>query len=226
MKYDIFFKFYLQMGCHSLQSFISQWNKHNLSNYVILWGQGLLKIWDYIKETWFKAYRILEFMCHFWNQKLGITLQLLEVVTASRGKEHMSRVMGNGALRSVSLSYPKKDWWVGPRQSFFGYDTNYKFVLYCLNRLYSLVGVIPKDGLAGPLPEQSFFWYDNDKDLKACFPMTRLIYIWDVAFEQRLSLKDSSNQQTLCDSMLSDSINVNCSKSSLWPYNSGQPQKK
>ncbi len=28
-----------------------------------------------------------------------------------------------------------------------------------------VVGVIPKEGLAG----QSFFGYDNDKDLKVCF---------------------------------------------------------
>ncbi len=28
-----------------------------------------------------------------------------------------------------------------------------------------IIGVIPKEGLARPRP-QSFFWYDNDKDLK------------------------------------------------------------
>ncbi len=32
------------------------------------------------------------------------------------------------------------------------------------------VGVIQKEGLAGPA-HQSFFWYDNDKDLKVCLPM-------------------------------------------------------
>ncbi len=77
--------------------------------------------------------------------------------------------MGNRALRSLSVSYQKKQWWVGPRQSFFGYGTDYKFVLCCLHRLHSLVGVVPEAG------RQSFFWYDDDKDLKARFPMTLLI---------------------------------------------------
>ncbi len=34
----------------------------------------------------------------------------------------------------------------------------------------SVVGVIPKEGLAGPA-NQSLFWYENDKDLKVCFPV-------------------------------------------------------
>ena len=37
-----------------------------------------------------------------------------------------------------------------------GYDIDYKILLYCLHRLYSVVGVIPKEGLAeglvGPQP--------------------------------------------------------------------------
>ena len=41
------------------------------------------------------------------------------------------------------------------RQSFFRYETDYKISLYCLNRLYSVVGVIPKD-------------------LKVCFLVTRV----------------------------------------------------
>ena len=49
--------------------------------------------------------------------------------------------MGKCALRSLSLSYPKKDWRVGPCQSFFGYDTN-----------YDVFGVIPKEGFTGPGP--------------------------------------------------------------------------
>ena len=58
-------------------------------------------------------------------------------------------------------------------QSFFWYNTDFKIVLCCLHRLYSVVGVIPKDGLAGPA-RQSFFWY-NDKYLKARFPIARLV---------------------------------------------------
>ena len=61
---------------------------------------------------------------------------------------HVSRVMGKCAFRSLSLSYQKKNWWAGPRQSFFGYDTDYKIALSCFQGLYSVVGVIPKEGLA------------------------------------------------------------------------------
>ena len=39
----------------------------------------------------------------------------------------------------------------------------------------SIVGLMRKEGLAGPA-RQSFLGYDNDKDLKACFPMTQLSY--------------------------------------------------
>ncbi len=35
---------------------------------------------------------------------------------------------------------------------FFGYDTNYKILLCCLHRLYSVAGVIPKEDIAGPQP--------------------------------------------------------------------------
>ena len=70
----------------------------------------------------------------------------------SYGNPSMSCVMGNHALRPLLLSYPKKDWWAGPHQSCFWYDTDSKIVLCCLHRLYSVVGVIPKEGLAGPRP--------------------------------------------------------------------------
>ncbi len=33
-------------------------------------------------------------------------------------------------------------WLAGTRQSFFGYDTDYKILLYCLHRFYFLVSVI------------------------------------------------------------------------------------
>ena len=57
----------------------------------------------------------------------------------------MSRVTGKPTLRSFSLSYQKKDWRAGAHQSFF-----------CRAR-------------------QSFFWYDNDKDLKVHFLVTQVI---------------------------------------------------
>ncbi len=62
---------------------------------------------------------------------------------------NLSCVLRKCALRSLPLSYPKKDWRAWPRQSFFGYDTDYKIVLCCLHRLYSVVGVIPKEGYWG-----------------------------------------------------------------------------
>ena len=34
---------------------------------------------------------------------------------------------------------------------FFGYDADYKILLYHLHGLYSVVGVIPKEGVAGPI---------------------------------------------------------------------------
>ena len=36
----------------------------------------------------------------------------------------------------------------------------------------TVVGVIPKEGLAGAPAHQSFFGYDNDKDLMVCFLVT------------------------------------------------------
>ncbi len=70
----------------------------------------------------------------------------------------MSHVTGKRALRLLLLSYPKND----SRQSFFGYDTNYKDVPCCLQDYI--------------LACQSFFWYDTDKHLKAHFPMTQVTY--------------------------------------------------
>ncbi len=68
--------------------------------------------------------------------------------------------MGTRALRNLSLSYPKKDWQAGPRQSFFGYDTDYKILFCYLQRLYSVVCVISKEGLVA-------------KDLKVHFLVTQ-----------------------------------------------------
>ncbi len=109
---------------------------------------------------------------------------------------------------SLSLSYPKKDWWVGPCQSFFGYDTDYRSVFCCLHRLYSVVSVITKEGLVGPGRSillghhQSFFWCDNDKDLNACFPVTQLSF-----YGQRTDMTPE------CYSLLStylDSAQIDC----------------
>ncbi len=65
--------------------------------------------------------------------------------------------MGKRALRSLSLSYLS----LGMTPTIKLYSAAF--------RLYPVVSVIPKEELAGyPGPaRQSFFWYDNDKDLKA-----------------------------------------------------------
>ncbi len=66
-------------------------------------------------------------------------------------------------LRSLSLSYQKKDGRAWPRPSFFWHDTNFS-----AESNSQKVGVVPKEGWARP----SFFSYDNDKDLKVCFLVT------------------------------------------------------
>ena len=63
------------------------------------------------------------------------------------------------------VSYQKKD----------GYDNDYKILLYCFHKLYSVVCAIPKEGAPA---RQSFFGYDNDKDLKVCFLMAHVIYVF------------------------------------------------
>ena len=72
---------------------------------------------------------------------------------------------------------------LGPRESFFGYDTDYKILRYCLHMLYSRVGVIPKEGLAG--------LYDNDKDLKVSFLVARIIYSFKLSW--LFSVRDSAS---------------------------------
>ncbi len=59
---------------------------------------------------------------------------------------------------------------LGPRQSFFGYDTDYKTLLYCLHRWYSVVGVIPKEELVGPQPANPSSSVAKTKTLRSVFP--------------------------------------------------------
>ncbi len=92
--------------------------------------------------------------------------------------EHLlSCVTGKCALRSLSLSYPKKDGPVKPHQSFFGYDTGYKTVFWYSAAFtdYILYSVSYQKKNWWGLAHQSFFWYDNDKDLKVGFPVTQLL---------------------------------------------------
>ncbi len=69
-------------------------------------------------------------------------MNLLFQISWSGQSTQLSCVTRKYALRSLSLSYPKKDWRVRPCQSFFGNDTDYKIVYCCLHRVYSAVSVI------------------------------------------------------------------------------------
>ena len=86
------------------------------------------------------------------------------------------RVMKKQTLRSLSLSYQKKDglaWRAWPRPSFFSYDTDLSefdsrdIIDYILKKSVSCQ---TKDGHGHVRP--SFFGYDNEKDLKDCFLVT------------------------------------------------------
>ena len=70
-------------------------------------------------------------------------------------------------LTSLSLSYQKDDSLAGPRQSAIWYDADFTISTDTVKAAdnKSIVGVISKEGLAGPT-RQSFFWYDNDEDLE------------------------------------------------------------
>ncbi len=59
---------------------------------------------------------------------------------------------GKTCLKIFVVAIPKESLTDRALQSFSGYDTDYKIVLCCFHRLYSVVGVIPKEGLAGPCP--------------------------------------------------------------------------
>ncbi len=65
--------------------------------------------------------------------------------------------------------------------------------------VYSIVGVIPKKDWWGPAL-QSFFWYDNDKDIKAHFRVTQLISTRHIGLEanQFLTLSKSNMFEETC----------------------------
>ncbi len=84
--------------------------------------------------------------------------------------------MGKCVLRSLSLSFQKKNWQVGPQQSFFWYDTYWKIKSVKAAEYNFVVGVIPKEGVAGPCPP-ILLWVWQRKDLKAHFLVTRTAHI-------------------------------------------------
>ncbi len=92
---------------------------------------------------------------------------------------HMTCITRKQTLRSLWLSYQKKDGRAWPRISFFWYDTDLAGnMIYKVKRLkFWKVGLNQnKDGHGHGHP--SFFWHDNDKDLKVCFLLTHTICDW------------------------------------------------
>ncbi len=59
--------------------------------------------------------------------------------------------------RSLALSYQKKVWPGTSPDKPFWYDTDYRIVLFCLHRLYFIVGATPKECLARLVPAKPFF---------------------------------------------------------------------
>ncbi len=80
--------------------------------------------------------------------------------------------------KQVFVVVMPKEGLVGSRQSLFGYDTNYKILLYCLHRFYSVVGVIPKEGLVGPHPTNLSLGMTTTKTFKVCFLVTHVNNMW------------------------------------------------
>ncbi len=75
-------------------------------------------------------------------------------------------------LRSLLMSYQKKNWRAGPHQSFFWYDTDYRFIICSPHRVYMVYSQChTKRRIGGALPANPSF----DKDLKKCFCGTRHI---------------------------------------------------
>ena len=67
-------------------------------------------------------------------------------------------------------------------QSFFGYDTDYKILLYCLQRLYFVVGVICKEGLVGPQPTNPSLSMTMTKTLQS-------VFLWPASNKDRLVVR-------------------------------------
>ncbi len=79
--------------------------------------------------------------------------------------------MRKQTLRSLSVSYQKKDGRAWSRPSFFWYDTDFlefdsaDIIEYILEKSVSYH------------MRPSFFWYDNDKDLKVYFLVAHVNYV-------------------------------------------------
>ena len=106
---------------------------------------------------------------------------------------NMTPVTRKQTLRSLWLSYQKKDGCAWLRQSFFWYDTDFSEFYSTDITDYNLekqVSCQKKDGHghAGPF----FFWYD-DKDLKVYFLVTRISYPMSLTYPNTQYLMMSTN---------------------------------
>ncbi len=79
----------------------------------------------------------------------------------------------NVSFKTSVFVIPKGGLAGGPQPSFVWCDTNYRFVVCSFLRLYCKVGVIPNDGLVGPLPTNPSFGMITTKIFKYAFFVAR-----------------------------------------------------
>ena len=112
-------------------------------------------LWDEDKESTEVFEKILVGSWQLWNECFESTdafRRVFAVFWKINKIFHKSLAAKMRLLRSLSLSYQKKDWQSGFRQSFFLYDTDYRFVICKIHRFHCKVGVIPKERLVEPCP--------------------------------------------------------------------------
>ncbi len=97
----------------------------------------------------------------------------------------MSHIMRKHALRSLSLSYQKKDWRSGPAYPpSFGMTPTMEYLqgdqkVTDISRTWEFSALSRSWIILRGPTHQSFFGYDSDKHLKAHFLMTRLVCMDD-----------------------------------------------
>ncbi len=100
------------------------------------------------------------------------------IVTLSYGLSQHEPCLVKTGLKIFVTFIPKEGLaCTSPAKLSFGMPLDYKIVLGYLHKLYFMVGAIPKQvwmdqcqpRLLLTSASEDFFWYDKDKDLKACF---------------------------------------------------------
>ncbi len=114
-----------------------------------------------------------------WNKVIKIALLISTEVEV-----HMMCVTRKQTLRSLSLSYQKKD---GRRHRLF------ENIIYDVSRVkFWKVSLIPKE---------CFFWNDSDKDRKVCFLVTH-IYLLTCLYTYGISSLTKLNQAIFLDNFV------------------------